>query len=84
MVANHMLSTKDNPWNPWTHFTEWNAYDMQAGHFTLAYLARVAVSSDELSDADQDLAVEQAIAEIVEMNLNGLMIAVPEPEVAKS
>lgn len=76
----HMLSTSDNPWNPWTHFTEWMAYDMQVGHHTLPYLARVVVSSDELSDADQELDVELAIKEILRLNINGLYIAVPEPK----
>ncbi len=74
-----MLSTSDNPWNPWTHWDEWLAYDLQVGHGTLAYLARVTTSSSELSLADQDLAIESAIDEIVELNLNGLMVKIPEP-----
>lgn len=76
----HMLSTSDNPWNPWTHFKEWQAWDMSAGYHTLPYLARITVTSHELSDADQDLAVELAIREIVELNINGMYIAVPEPK----
>lgn len=80
MADSHMLSTSDNPWNPWTHFTEWHAHDMQAGHHTLSYLARITMSSHELSEADQDLAVELAIQEILRLNVNGLYIAVPEPE----
>lgn len=76
----HMLSTSDNPWNPWTHFNEWNTYDMQAGHHTLAYLARIIVSSDELSQADQDLDYEIALEEILRLNINGLYVGVPEPE----
>lgn len=76
----HMLSTSDNPWSPWTHFTEWQAWDMRADYHTLAYLARVTVSSDEISDADQDLAVEDAILEIIRLNINGMYVAVPEPK----
>jgi hypothetical protein len=75
----HMLSTSDNPWSPWTHFKEWNTWDMQAGYHTLAYLARITVSSDEISDADQDLAVEDAIEEIIRLNINGMYVAVPQP-----
>lgn len=75
----HMLSTTDNPWNPWTEFNQWNAYDMQAGHHTLAYLARITVSSDEISEADQDLAVELAIEEIIRIHNGQLYVAVPEP-----
>ena len=78
----HLLSTSDNPWNPWTHWDQWNQWDMQAGYHSLAYLARIAVSSDELSVADQDLAVEDAIEEIVRLNINGMYVAVAEPEKA--
>lgn len=79
MADAHLLSTSDNPWNPWVDFTEWNAYDMQAGHHTLAYLARVVVSSDEISEADQDVAYEDAIEEIFRLNINDLYIKVKEP-----
>lgn len=79
-MAAHMLSTSDNPWNPWTNFKEWNAYDMQAGHHTLAYLARVTVSSEELSQPDQDLDVEHAIEEIIRIHDGELYVAVPEPK----
>jgi len=84
MADAHMLSTSDNPWNPWTDFTEWNSWDMQAGYHTLGYLARITVSSDELSPADQDLAVELAIQEIIRLNVNGMYIAVPEPKKSES
>lgn len=84
MASAHMLSTSDNPWNPWTDFKEWHAFDLRAGHNTLAYLARITVSAHELSEADQDLAVELAIEEIVRLNINGMFIAVPEPEVSST
>ena len=76
----HMLSTVDNPWNPWTHFNEWHAHDLHAGHNTLAYLARVTWSSNEISEADQDVANEQAIEEILRLHDGGFFVAVPEPE----
>jgi hypothetical protein len=53
---------------------------MRAGHFTLSYLDRITISSDELSEADQDLAVEQAIEEILRINGDAFYIAVPEPK----
>lgn len=76
----HLLSTSDNPWNPWTHFTEWHAWDQQAGYHTLAYLARITMSSNELSVADQELAYDLAVEEILEFNLTGNYIKVPEPK----
>lgn len=73
----HVLTTVDNPFNPVTQFDEWNAYDMAAGHHTLALLGRVVVTSDELSEADQSLALEYAIEEIVRENVSGVHRKVP-------
>lgn len=71
-MADYMLTTVDNPFSPFTQFDEWYQWDQQAGYHTPSYLARIAISSDELSDADQDLAIEAAIDEIVELNVLGV------------
>lgn len=76
MTTEHMLSTSDNPWNPFTQFNEWYAWDQQAGYNTTGYLARVVKTSDELSEADQSLAYEQAIDEILKEDILGLYIKV--------
>lgn len=72
----HMLSTVDNPHNPFTHWDDWYAFDTAHDYNTSAFLARVVRSSDELSDADQDLAIEQAIDEIVRENTLGIYVKV--------
>ena len=79
----HMLSTSDNPFSPWHQFDAWYAWDTVMGHHSLSYLARVAKYSSELSEADQDLAIEWAIDEILEHNVNGLYIKVKEDDVIK-
>lgn len=71
-MAQHMLTTEDNPYNPFTHYDEWFAFDKFSGYNTNEYLARVANYSDQLSDADRMLAIEEAIDEIVEMNVLGI------------
>ena len=67
-----MLTTVDNPYNPFTHFDEWYAFDMAAGYFSSALLARIVRTSDDLSEADQSLAIEQAIDEVVRENVLGI------------
>lgn len=67
-----MLTTVDNPWNPFTHYDDWLAYDEAMGYFTNSLLARVTISSDELSEADQDLAYEQGVDEVVRENVSGM------------
>jgi hypothetical protein len=68
----HMLTTVDNPYDPFTEFEDWLGYDESCGYNTLSYLARIVKTSDEMSEADQSLAIEQAIEEIVSFNINGL------------
>lgn len=71
-MMEHMLTTVDNPWDPFTQYDEWLAWDTEAGYHTPSYLARLVRSSDELSEADQVLAVEIAIDDIVEENVLGV------------
>jgi hypothetical protein len=67
-----MLTTVDNPFNPFTEWAEWFAYDEKLGYHTCALLARVTATSDELSDVDQDQTVQQAIDEVVQYNVSGM------------
>ena len=71
----------DNPFDPWTQWDEWFAWDLNAGYNTPGLLARVARSSSNLSEADQSLAIQQAIDEIVRENVLGLHRKVKHGEV---
>lgn len=70
------LSTVDNPYDPFTHFDEWYQFDEASGYHSTALLARVAITSDDLSEKDQQTDYELAIDEIVSMNLSGMHIKV--------
>jgi hypothetical protein len=71
-ATEYMLTTVDNPFSPFTQFHEWLAWDTQAGYGTAAFLARIVKSSEELSDADAQQAVQDAIDEIVKENVSGV------------
>ena len=71
-----MLSTIDNPYNPFDHYDEWLVYDETHGYYSNSLLGRIVVSSDELSEADQDLDVERAITEIIQENASGVHVKV--------
>ena len=71
-VDEYMLTTVDNPYNPATQFEEWREFDEAAGYHTCGLLDRIVLSSDDLSDTDQLLAVQQAISEIVDINASGM------------
>ena len=67
-VKDFMLTTIDNPFNPFVQFDEWFQYDTLMGYNTCALLARVNLTSDELSDADQEYNIEMAMSRIVDMD----------------
>lgn len=71
-MMQHMLTTTDNPFDPFTQYDEWYSFDSRQGHHTPEYLARIAIVSDEVSEVDEALAIEEAIDEIVSENVNGL------------
>ena len=67
-----MLTTIDNPFSPFDDFGAWYAYDVQSGYHTSSFLARILADSDQLSEADEDRALELAIDEIVAENVSGI------------
>lgn len=82
-MAKAMLTTVDNPFNPFNQFDSWLSYDMDHGYGTCAYLARIARTSDQLSDAENDREVERAIDEILKYDFANMYKKVYE-EAAKS
>lgn len=77
-MAEHMLTTVDNPFDPFSHYDEWESWDAAAGYHTPSFLARVAITSHAMSEADQSLAIEQAIDEIVRENVLGIYKKISE------
>lgn len=64
-MAKCMLTTIDNPFDPFDDFDSWYQFDIDKGYNTCAYLARIARTSDQLSDYENDKEVERAINEII-------------------
>jgi hypothetical protein len=74
----YMVTTSDNPYNYFTHFDEWYAWDAPR-YGTLSLLARVTRTSDELPLELQEAAIDDAIDEIVTENVSGVHIKVADP-----
>jgi len=67
-MAKVMLTTKDNPYDPFDHFDEWYVWDETAGYHTCGYLGRVAGTSPDLGDDANDELIEEAIDNIVRLD----------------
>lgn len=67
-----MLTTIDNPFDPFKDFHRWFMFDMEKGYNTCAYLARIVKTSEQLSDYENELQIERAIDEIIEHDFLGI------------
>lgn len=65
MNAECMLTTIDNPFDPFTQFESWFQFDIEKGYNSCSRLARIAKLSDDLSDKETDEEIERAIDEII-------------------
>lgn len=77
-VVDCLLSTSDNPYNPFDDFINWYRFDVAKGYNTCSYMAKVCESSD-LSDREERLAYAKAAEEAVALNLTGNRIIVTRP-----
>ena len=65
-----MLTTKDNPYNPFTEYDQWLQWDTDAGYYTNNLLARYANISFEMSEEEAEPIIDAAMALIVENDLS--------------
>ena len=64
----YFITTYDNPFNYFTQFDEWLAYDHLKGYFTLEYLGRIIKTAPYLSEDEERLEVDRAIDSMIEWN----------------
>ena len=65
MDTETMLTTFDNPYDPFDDFDQWFMFDVTNGYDTCGKIARIARSSEEFSTIEEKLETERAIDEII-------------------
>lgn len=60
-----MLTTFDNPYDPFEQFTSWFLFDVEKGYNTCGKLARIANLPEGLSEKEVDREMNRAIDEII-------------------
>lgn len=83
-ITEYLLTTEDNPYDPFTQFREWFIYDIAHGYNTCGVLAHFAHTSDHLSDADNIEVTNNAIEDILKLHEYQIYKRVKRKELAKS
>ena len=65
MAKECMLTTFDNPYNPFDDFTLWYLYDKEKGYNTCERLARIQHLSDDMTQEEIDAEADRAMDEII-------------------
>ena len=60
-----MLTTFDNPYDPFEQFSSWFLFDVEKGYNTCSYLGRITNFSDDMSTKEENEEIERAIDEII-------------------
>lgn len=63
-----MLSTVDNPYDPFDDFDHWYTYDLEKGYNTCGLLARISETCSEFPEAMQHQQIEQAIDDFIALD----------------
>ena len=71
-MVEYTLTTVDNPYDPFEDFDNWYRFDMDKGYNSCAYLDRIAMTSDALSDAENSEEIGRAIDEIIKYDFRNL------------
>lgn len=71
-MIEYILTTKDNPFDYFTQFDEWFAYDCRCGYNCCGIVAALAKTSPKLSNKVNTMITNQAIDEFLANDLLGI------------
>lgn len=71
-----MLTTIDNPFNPFDDFTSWLMFDKEKGYNTCEKLARIANLPDNLSEKEKNDEIDRAMDQIIKHDFLEIYIKV--------
>lgn len=80
MEKGYMLTTLDNPFDPFEDFHSWYMFDCEKEHNTSARLARIANINSEMTQKEVDEEMDRAMDLIVKYDLEDKYIKVQEKE----
>lgn len=67
-----ILTTFDNPYDPFDEFDKWLNFDLEKGYNCCGLIDRIARTSGQLSDKENALEINRAIDEIIRYDFQNI------------
>ena len=83
MANEVMLTTIDNPYNPFEQFDLWLLFDKEKGYNTCEYLARIVNLTNDMSEKEIEVATDRAIDDIIVNDPFGIYKKVTNEDIIK-
>ena len=71
-----MLSTIDNPFNPFEDYSSWLMFDKEKGYDSAERLMRIAKITDDMTQKEENEEIERAIDEIIKYDILNVYIKI--------
>ena len=68
MSMQSMLTTVDNPFDPFEQFTSWFLFDVEKGYNSCGKLARIANVSEDMSETEFNNEIDLAIDKLIKVD----------------
>lgn len=83
IMDDYMITTIDNPWNPFTHYHEWLSFDMRHCYNTQEWLAALTKTSNDLMDEEIKEQIDAGALSLLSLDPYGLHVKVYKDEADK-
>lgn len=81
MESKHMLTTFDNPFNPFVDFSSWYMFDCEKGYNTCSRLARIANINSEMTEKEINDEKERAMLFITKYDFENKFVVGTEKQI---
>ena len=71
-----MLSTIDNPFNPFEDYSSWLMFDKEKGYDSAERLMRIAKLTDDMTQKEENEEIERAIDQIIKYDILNVYVKV--------
>ena len=65
MENDYLLTTTDNPYDPFEDFSKWDAFDREKGHNTCDLIGRLSQLSDDMTQREEEAEYDRVVDFII-------------------